>query len=201
MPTQSGCVARALGAAILVLLAGCATSRDTRFYVLTPLPAAERPGGVSATRPPAIGLRPVELPEYLDRPQIVTRAGENALQLAEFDRWGAPLQENLTRVLAENISALVPADRVAVFPWMKETPIEYEITVEVARLDGALGASCSLVAHWAIAGRGGKDSLAAGKSSHTESAGDSYATLVAAHSRLVGALGRDIATALKGVAR
>jgi hypothetical protein len=71
----------------------------------------------------------------------------------------------------------------------------------VARLDGTLGANCSLVAHWAIAGRGGKDSLATGKSSHTEPAGDSYVTLVATHSRLVGALGRDIATALKGVAR
>ena len=200
MRTLARHVAPALCAVLLAGLAGCANSRDTRFYVLTPLPAAERPGGASA-RSFAIGLRPVGLPEYLDRPQIVTRAGENALQLAEFDRWGSPLQENVTRVLAENISILVPVDRVTVFPWMKGDPIEYEIAVEVARFDGTLGATCSLVARWAVTGRGGKETLAAGKSSHIEPAGDSYDSLVAAYSRLIGALGLDIATALKGVAR
>lgn len=195
MRTLSGCVAPALCAIILVGLTGCASSRDTRFYVLTALPAVETPGRASPALSPAIGLRPVGLPQYLDRPQIVTRAGENMLQLAEFDQWGSPLQDNLTRVLAANLSILVPADRVAVFPWMKESPIEYEVTVEVAQLEGTLGGSCLLVADWAISGRGGKESLATGKSRHTEPAGDSYATLVAAHSRLVAALGRDIATA------
>ena len=195
MRTLSGRVAPALCAIILVGLAGCASSRDTRFYVLTALPAVETPWGAS----PAIGLRPVGLPQYLDRPQIVTRAGENMLQLAEFDQWGSPLQDNLTRVLAANLSILVPANRVAVFPWTKENPIEYEVTVEVAQLEGTLGGSCALVAEWVISGRGGKESLATGKSRHTEPAGDSYVTLVAAHSRLVAALGRDIATALKGV--
>lgn len=197
MRTLPGRVAPALCAIILVGLTGCTNSRDTRFYVLTALPAVEMPGGAS----PAIGLRPVGLPQYLDRPQIVTRAGENMLQLAEFDRWGSSLQDNVTRVLAANLSILVPADRVAVFPWMKDSPIEYEVMVEATHLEGTLGGSCSLVADWAISRRGEKESLATGKSRHTESAGDSYATLVAAHSRLVAALGRDIAAALKRVAR
>jgi uncharacterized lipoprotein YmbA len=195
MRTLSGCVAPALCAIVLVGMTGCANSRDTRFYVLTALPAVETPGGTSPGRSPAVGLHPVGLPQYLDRPQIVTRAGENMLQLAEFDQWGSPLQDNVTRVLAANLSVLVPADRVAVFPWMKDSPIEYEVTVEVAQFEGTLGGSCSLVADWAISRRGGKESLAAGGSRHTEPAGNSYATLVAAHSRLVAALGRDIAAA------
>jgi hypothetical protein len=199
MRTLSGCVAPALCAIILVGLTGCANSRDTRFYVLTALPAVETPGGRSPGRSPAVGLHPVGLPPYLDRPQIVTRAGENMLQLAEFDQWGAPLQDNLTRVLAANLAILVPAGRVAVFPWMTDSPIEYEVRVEVSQLEGTLGGSCWLVADWAVSGRGGKESLATGKSRHTEPAGASYATLVAAHSRLVAALGRDIAAALKGV--
>jgi hypothetical protein len=37
----------------------------------------------------------------------------------------------------------------------------------------------------------------AGKSSHSEPAGESYATLVAAQSRLLAALSRDIVAALK----
>ncbi len=199
MRSLCGRGATVLCAIVLVGLSGCTNSRDTRFYLLTPLPAVERPGDVSPGHPPVIGLRPVVLPEHLDRPQIVTRVGENMFQLAEFDQWGSPLRDNFTRVLAGNLSTLVPTDRVAVFPWTKDNPVDYEVSVEVTRLEGTLGASCSLIARWVIFRRGGKESIAMGNSSHAEPAGDSYATLVAAQSRLVAALGRDIAAALKAV--
>ncbi len=193
------CVACGLCAIVLGALPGCVSRPETRFYVLTPLPSVERPGDPPPGHPPVIGLRRVSLPEYLDRPQIVTRAGENMLQVAEFDYWGSSLQDDFTRVLARDLAILVPADRVAVFPWTRDNPIAYEVAVEVGRLDGTLGASCSLLAHWTIFKRGGREAIATGTSSHTEPAGNSYATLVAAQSRLVAALGRDIATALRAV--
>lgn len=193
------CVTVAVCGIALVGVNGCAKTKDTRFYVLTPLPAAERPRDISPGSDPAIGLRPVGLPEELDRPQIVTRVGENMLHLEEFDQWAAPLRDNFTRVLAGNLSILVPTDRVAVFPWGKDTTIDYEVSVEVARFEGTLGGNCSLVAHWTILKRGGKATPATGTSSHTEPAGVNYSTLVAAQSRLIAALSRDIATGLKTV--
>ena len=192
-------VSTALCAITLVGLSGCAKAGDTRFYVLTPLPAAERPSNPG--RAPLVGLLPVDLPEQLDRPQIVTRVGPNRLQLAEFDQWAAPLRESFMRVLAENLSILIPADRVALFPWSKDTPIDYEVAVEVVRFEGALGGDCSLVANWTIARRGGREAAATGRSSHSEPAGESYASLVSAESRLIAALGRDIAAALKAIPR
>ncbi len=183
-------------AVLLVASIGCTSSGETRLYVLTPVSGVETPPGGSSARLPAVGLHPVGLPEHLDRPQIVTRAGENMLQLAEFDHWAAPLQENLTRVLAANLSLQVPADRVAVFPWTRDSGIDYEVRVDVTRFEGALGGASLLVARWVVSGPGGKDILATGTSSHTEPAGGSYASLVAAQSRLLAALGRDIATAV-----
>ncbi len=47
----------------------------------------------------------------------MTRVGGNALRLAEFDQWAAPLGDNFTRVLAENLVMLIPTERVAIFPW------------------------------------------------------------------------------------
>lgn len=190
-----------VSAIALVAVTGCGTAKDTRFYVLTPLPATERPRDASSGRAPAIGLRPVGLPEQLDRPQIVTRVGENTLHLAEFDQWAAPLRDNFTRVLAENLSILVPTDRVAVFPWGNDASIDYEVAVEVTRFEGTLGGDSSLVAHWAIFKRGGKERPARGTSSHSEPAGGNYTTLVMAQNRLVAALSRDIATALKAIPR
>jgi hypothetical protein len=180
-------------------LGGCASTPETRFYVLSPLPANERPRDMPG-QAPIVGLRPVDLPEQLDRPQIVTRSGPNMLHLAEFDQWAAPLRESFTRVLAENLAILIPADRVAQFPWSNETP-EYQVAVEVVRFEGALGGDASLIANWTIARRGRKEAPAAGRSTHSEPAGGSYATLVSAQSRLVAALGRDIAAALKAMPR
>ena len=189
--SAAGCVIALVGAS------GCGGTKETRLYVLNPLPATERPRDASPRGNPAIGLFPVSLPEQLDRPQIVTRVGDNMLQLAEFDQWAAPLQENFTRVLAGNLAVLVPTERVSVFPWGKAGSPDYEVAVEVARFEGSLGGDCSLVAHWTVLRRGEKTAPVSGTSSHREPAGDSFATLVAAHSRLVAALSRDIATALK----
>ncbi len=180
---------------------GCSTVPETRFYVLTALAVAERPSDGSAGSRPTVGLRPVELPAQLDRPQIVTRVGGNALRLAEFDQWAAPLGDNVTRVLAENLALLIPTERVAVFPWAGAVPIDYEVAVDITRFEGTLGGDCWLVAAWTISRRGGKVPATTGKSSHSEPAGGGYATLVSAQSRLVAALGRDLATALEAIWR
>ena len=104
-------------ALVLILLAltgswGCARSQPTRYYVLTAL--ATPPAGAQAPaggKTPVVGVRRVEIPEHLDRQQIVTRAGANEIGISEFDRWGAPLRDELTQVVAENLRALLPTER------------------------------------------------------------------------------------------
>jgi uncharacterized lipoprotein YmbA len=187
--------------ALIAGVSGCASVPETRFYVLTPVALAEQPSDRSGGNRPIVGLRPVELPAQLDRPQIVTSVGGNVLHLAEFDRWAAPLGDNFTRVLAEDLARLVLAERVAVFPWIGSRPIDYEVAVEVSRFDGTLGGDCWLVAAWAVSRRGVKEATATGTSSYRESAGGSYAAMVSAQSRLVAALGRDIAAALEAAWR
>ena len=80
-------------------LAGCGNDKPTRLYVLTATtekPAATSPNGV------AIGVGPITLPKYLDRPQIVTRRQRPmSLAQANFDQWGGDLNDNITRVLAD----------------------------------------------------------------------------------------------------
>ena len=66
--------------------------------------------GTAAAQGPVIGVGPITVPKYLDRPQIVTRSGRNQLALGEFDRWAEPLQDNVLRVLAENLAFLIPTD-------------------------------------------------------------------------------------------
>jgi len=190
----------ALTAALVALGAsGCFRSKETRFYILTPLPAAERPEDGVSSRGPIVGLRPVGLPDQLDRPQIVTRSGDNTLQVAEFDYWAASLRDNFSRVLAEDLGIVASGARVVLFPSSSEAGVDSEVLVEVVRFEGTLGGSSSLVADWTIrrAERGGKGALTTGRSTHTEPTGGSYSEMAGAGSRLIAALSRDIATALR----
>jgi uncharacterized lipoprotein YmbA len=80
---------------------------------------------------------PITLPKYLDRPQIVTRSGRNPLTLAEFDRWAKPLQDNVSRVLAENLARHIPTDHILLHPWPRSAPVDYQVAVEHLRWGGA----------------------------------------------------------------
>jgi uncharacterized lipoprotein YmbA len=140
------------------------------------------------------------MPAQLDRLQIVTRSGQNEIALAEFDRWAAPLDDQVTRVLAEDLAVLIPTDRIAVFPWAKDMPIDYEVEVEVIRSEATLGGEYAFIANWSVFKRGARAVGVRGRSTLVEPAGNTYAALASAKSRLVAALGRDIAAAVQRLA-
>ena len=181
-------------------LAGCLTSPSTRFYVLTPVSAdsvepSPASGGI------AIGVRPVDLPEELDRAQILTRTGPNTVHLAEFDRWSAPLRDSVTQILAGNLATLLPGDQVVAWPWPPGTPMDRQVVVDITRLDGELNGRCVLQARWRVLGHRGTPPVVHGRSSLSEPSGGDYTALVAAQSRLLGALSADIARAIHGTTR
>ncbi len=192
----------ALGASLLVL-GGCSFGRErtTKMYVLTSLPGAQAVHSEAATdHGAAIGVGPVELPKYLNRPQIVTHASRNELHLAEFDLWAEPLEGNFSRILVENLSSLLAPDRIAVYPWNEPVSTEYRVTVEVTRFDGEADGTTSLVARWSIVGKDGKEVLMSRKSNFSQSAGaQDYEATVSAMSRTVADLSRDIAAAIKTI--
>jgi len=192
---------RLLLAVVLVGLTGCAGATDpTRFYVLAPMGASSATSRPSASAGDLrVGVRAVELPRYLERSQIVTRASANRLELAEFHQWGAPLRIAVPAVLAENLARLLPSDQVQVFPWGRSFTPDAQVLVEITQLEGALNADTTLTARWRILGRAGAE-VRAGTSRLSEPSGRDYESLVAAHSRLLGALSRDIAEALRAEA-
>jgi uncharacterized lipoprotein YmbA len=185
--------------ALLMHLAGCASSAPTRFYVLSPLASSTSDSQVPKDEGCiAIGIGPVELPAYLDRPQIVTRVSENELNLSEFNKWAEPLKDNLTRVLVENLSTLICADAISIFPWKGPTPIDYQVEVTVIRMDGSVGGNASLVARWAIFREKDRKMLMMRQSSFSRLlSSQGYQALVSAQSGAIAALSRESAEAIK----
>jgi uncharacterized protein len=191
-----------LVAALLVILSGCTGSTPTRFYVLRS--SADAPSLKPSERPAeepclSIGIGPVRVAEYLDRPEIVTRVAPNEIRVTDLDQWAEPLRQNISRVLAENLSSFLCTRVVVLYPWNASAPIDYQVEVDINRLDGPLGGDSTLEARW-MAFRLGrpKTLVAARKVVFTEPAGGKdYQALVASESRALEALSRDIAEILK----
>ena len=187
----------------LVALAGCAgSSAPARLYVLTPGPeAAAAPLGGVVPGGPALGVGPVRLPGLLDQPQIVTRRGAEEIDQAEFHRWAEPLAESVPRILAENLAALRKTERIALFGWDPAPAVEQQVVVDVMRFDGALGGDVVLDARWWILARDGQE-LAVNRSLLTQPTGRTgYPAVVAAMSRALAALSREIAATLDALPR
>ena len=184
----------------LLLLCGCA-SKSPNYYVLHSL-QNEAPGVkmAKADRDLTIGVGPVKIPEYLDRPQMATRSTQNSLQFAEFDKWAEPLEKNLTRVLAENLSMLLSTDRIVVFPWAGSMHVLYQVTVDVAQIDYSPDGKAVLVANWKVFGNNGEKLLAVKRSSFivpVESTG--FAAIASAQSRAAGDMSREIAACIESL--
>ncbi len=187
----------------LLWLGGCGATQPSRFYVLSPLPAADAGEPVKQDGEfPLLGIGPIEVPGYLDRPQMVTRAGVNQLDLADFDTWAEPLAENIGRVMVLNLSTLLSTDHLVMYPW-GSAPVKYQVAVRVIQFDGETGGSLSLVVRWAVLkSPGRREILVARTSRYTEPIEDSaFASLAASMSRGIGDLSRDIAATVKQIVR
>jgi len=183
----------------LACLAGCGmrTSPSSRFYMPVALAApAAQPQAQAKPGALRVGLGPLRLAEYLDRPQIVTRGAGVEVRMAEFDRWAEPLEDSVTRVVAQNVSALLGSHSVEVFPWSSGSDPACQVRGEILRLDGDLGRDAVLDAWFSVSDASGRKGDSH-KVSYREPAGSSYADLVLAESRLLERLSRDIAAALK----
>ncbi|HTU00809.1 MAG TPA: PqiC family protein [Candidatus Sulfotelmatobacter sp.] len=197
-------VITALGLSILlVALTGCVgSSAPARLYVLTPAPeTAAAPLGAVVPGGPALGVGPVRLPGLLDQPQIVTRRGAEEIDQAEFHRWAEPLSESVPRILGENLAALRKTERVVLFAWDPAPAVRHQVVVDVMRFDGALGGDVVLDARWWILETDGQE-LAANRAVLTQPTGSTgYSAVVAAMSRALAELSRQIAATLETLPR
>jgi uncharacterized lipoprotein YmbA len=182
------------------MLSACATSAPSRFYTLTPQPpgqAGPAAGAVTRQAPLNVALSPVQVPRYLDRPQLVTRSDANTLDLAEFDKWSEPLSEMIGRVLAENLSRRLADARVFLLPVRQAVPIERIVDIQVMRFDADAAGLVTLHARWQAFSEGGGKLVAAEETLVREPAEEAgKAAVVAAMSRALSRLASDVAKAL-----
>jgi uncharacterized lipoprotein YmbA len=188
-----------LAALLGLLVAGCigTPTRPSSFYVLSTEAGTPVAGRESPAAPLSLGLGPVELPDVLDRPQIVTRPDPNRIDLAEYDRWGGDLGKDLSRVLAQNLMERLNTDAVLLYPWSSSRRPDFEVSIRFFRFDGELDKRAELEGVWRLSDtRRGCEPVSRRFRIAETSPSSGYAGLVAAISRGVAKLSDEIAAAI-----
>ena len=185
-------------AAVALLLTGCLGPGTTRSAKLFVLNATATPDGSTARATDLrLGVGRISLPELLNRPQIITRTGPNRVRVADFSQWAEPLEKGIPRVLSENLARLTGTDRVSVYPWPSQMEIDLMVEIAIIRFEGDRNGEVSLVARWRLVRADGSEAFPLQGSSYAESAADrSTEAMVAAMSRTLASLSRDIAAAI-----
>lgn len=187
----------------LTVAAGCASSPPSRFYTLSPLETPKpATSDLSQAARIIVAVGPVTIPDYMDRPQIVTRSGRNEVVVNEFDRWAGSIEDDISRVLTEDLSSTLPADLFNVVRWAPSTQtdlqIGYRVTIDVTRIELSPEGPVSLKVQWTVVNEKTKSLIIAREADISEtSGGHSFAGMVAALSRALATLNSDISGAIR----
>jgi hypothetical protein len=183
----------------MINLNGCfRSSPPDHFYMLRAVastaPAAPHEGGL------LVGLGPIHIPAYLDRPQIVRAASGQEYYLSDQHRWAERLDENIARVSARNLAAYLPADQIVPYPWPREPKPDAQVTITIQELHVDPAGEARMSALWTL--RQGKARAVSRQFSCRQPASaEDYALMVEAQSQCLARLNHDMAHAIRNLDR
>jgi len=156
--------------AVGLSLAGCSLLNPpkgitSRSFVLTPIhgPAPTAQSGPTNT---IVGIRRVKMPAYLSGKPFAMRQNSNEIVYLESAEWAEPLDTALQRVLAADLGALIPTDKVRLSLW-GPNDVTVEVDVNVERFDVDSHGEAVLSVWWRVLSPGGEKVLASGRFAST----------------------------------
>ena len=180
---------------LLALITGCTSKSE--FYQLH-VPAEESVNTTKHMRQNVIGVAEVEVAEYLDKPQIVTRLSAGRLHVHEERRWAGSLPKNIQTVLTHELSKELPHYSFLAYPWEEPITDRYRIYLTVDRFDGDETGMVTFEGRWSLVDKEDNRVITSQIVNYHEQGGVTMDELVATQSRILDKLSRDIAKKIKG---
>ena len=137
---------------LVLILSGCTRdSKPVQFYRLNADPgvAGSTMISVSANKP-LIGLGPIRIPEYLNRPQIIVAITENQYRLSEDHRWAERLDQNISLALFKALPGQLGTDRIVRYPWPQRQVVDYQVGIDILEFNVDAGGQSRLIAQWFV---------------------------------------------------
>ncbi len=182
-------------AIVAAAASGCGTSAPSRFYTLDPTALSD--GTAPVSYPIMVG--PVSVPAAVDRPEFVVQAAPNRVEVDEFNRWAAPLNDAVAQVVAGDLVKLLGTPNVASAPMANFVPA-YRVTIDIQRFDSVPSQAALVEAVWTVHSTAGGETRSGRTVAREAVQGDGFDALAAAHSRALAKMSGDIAGAIRAEA-
>lgn len=184
---------RVVCAISLFLVTGCfgGYSPESTFYALQTI---ENVTPLSQTNM-LVGVDLPELPEYVDRPQIVSfSSASSELNIDETNRWGEDLDIMLQRIIAADLRAYLPKAGIKPRTSLLEK-YRYILNVSIAKFD-LVENTAYLDALWTLKSGNTFNIAYKGKTSLSMTVNDEYSGYVKAMSEMLSQMCKQIAQKL-----
>ena len=181
---------------LTLVLSGCAhDSKPVQYYRLSV------DSGIGARLPaiaqdPVIGLGPIRIPEYLDRPQMIIAITDNQYRLSEEHRWTDRLDQNISLALFKALPGQLGTDRIVRYPWPQRQVVDYQVGIDILEFNVDASGQSRLTAQWSIKR---KDKPAIDKRSNYQfpASTTDYDVMVKAQNQCLTKLSQEIAETLR----
>ncbi len=182
---------------LLVPLSGCIGGKTppSSFYLLEPVGESASGASGAASRT-LVALAPVRVPRYVDRPQIVTATAKNAYYVSELNRWAESLDDNISRVLVQNLSILAPVDAVQVSSSNRARQAQWRVAITILEFHVDPKGQAGLTAQWLIAG-GDEVKVSRQVAYRAPASTTDYPVMVAALNDCLSRMSRELASSLQ----
>jgi len=189
----SGRIARLIAIALVAAaVTGCSASAPARFYNLDPTATPDGAPPVHAT----VMVGPVTIPAAVDQPQFVVQVAPNQVQVDEFNRWVAPLNDSIARAVAGDLAVQLGTPDVAADSLANFNPA-YRVTIDVQRFESTRGKEAVVEAVWTVRSTADGTTRSGRTIAREEVQDDGFDALAAAHSRALATVSGDIAAAIR----
>jgi len=181
---------------VVTFLLGCAAKEPlTTFYVLGQ-PQRARSGRGSGT---AVYVSRVVVPTYLAKTSLVTMRGGIEVQYSVAARWAEPLDQGISRAVAEALSQFSGLRAYSFSPVVPPPAHDYNIHIRIERFQGNDNGEVTLQARWEVTTADSSEPIASGKVNlqrHGWQPGD-YAGLVRLLTAEINEMSRQIARSIR----
>lgn len=159
------------------LLGACSSAPPAQHVTLDD----GRPWTAKSSPVPSVAVVRANVPERIDRPQLVFRTAGNQVTLSERYRWAEPLRREIPRLIANDLGELLDSNQVAALP-ASGFDADFKLTLDFQQLEAVVGQGVDVDVLWRLEHHGGMVYL--GRSSFRQpldvGASDDYLALVAA---------------------
>jgi hypothetical protein len=146
-PARLACIAA------ITFLSACTDAPPIRHITLDD----GRPPMAKSSVTPGIAVIRANVPDLIDRPQVVLRSEGNHVTLSDQYRWAEPLRREIPRLVANDLGELLNSSRVAALPAEEAGfTVDFKLTLDFQQLDAIVGQGVDVDVLWRLEHRSGK---------------------------------------------